>query len=374
MKKKVIYSGDYVTVRTKKKAHGKTGFYLDIYREGVRQYVFLKDLYCIEDGYRDSVPMDGRMVSIPEYNACIRKKIVQIAAEKDLEIRKYGIQKNSRKATEGTLSGLLQTRKERKMSEGKVSMARQLQNVITHLQASGCDVRLDRMDRQWCLDFLQSLKHHAKESTRHNYFLNVNASLNEAVADELLKENPFLHIPAKYKPHRQKARVEYLDPAEVKAMLDTEYRQDIKTFFKFLCYSGMRYSDAVRLKWEDLHEAGNRFVQIGFTAKKTGQEQSVYVPAEILPGEKPEGVIFKLPQSTTLNRHLKKWAALAGVKKNVHLHTARHTFATGAVTRGVDLYTVSKLLGHSSISTTQIYAEVVDRKKMEAARKMKGIF
>lgn len=60
MKKKVIYSGDFVTVRAKKKAHGKTGFYLDIYREGVRKYVFLKELYCIEDGYRDSVLMDGR--------------------------------------------------------------------------------------------------------------------------------------------------------------------------------------------------------------------------------------------------------------------------------------------------------------------------
>lgn len=337
MKKKVIYDGDFVTVRMKKKAYGKTGFYLDI--------------------------------------AHVRKALVQVAAEKNPESGRDSMKNGLTSIPPGyTLLGLLRNRRERKLAEGKTSVARQLQNIITHMETARCDIRLDRLDRAWCMDFLLGLKGERKESTRHNYFLNLNASLNEAVADGLLKENPFRSIPARCRPHRQKAGVEYLESGEVRAMLDTEYRKDIKDFFRFLCYSGMRYGDAARLRWNDLHASGNGFVHIGFTAQKTGKRQSVYVPAEILPEKKDGDLVFSLPHPTNINRHLKKWAALAGVKKNVHLHTARHTFATCAVSRGIDLYVVSKLLGHSNISTTQIYAEVVDRKKMEAAMKMKDVF
>lgn len=55
-----------------------------------------------------------------------------------------------------------------------------------------------------------------------------------------------------------------------------------------------------------------------------------------------------------------------GIKKNISFHTARHTFATMMLTLGADIYTTSKLLGHSRISTTEIYAKIVDKKKDEA--------
>ena len=62
----------------------------------------------------------------------------------------------------------------------------------------------------------------------------------------------------------------------------------------------------------------------------------------------------------------KEWAKAAGIKKNISFHTARHTFATMMLTLGADIYTTSKLLGHSRISTTEIYAKIVDKKKDEA--------
>ena len=64
---------------------------------------------------------------------------------------------------------------------------------------------------------------------------------------------------------------------------------------------------------------------------------------------------------------LKKIAAKAGIDKNVHIHVGRHTFATMSLTHGVSLYTVSKLLGHSSIAVTQVYAEIVDEIKQKAS-------
>ena len=71
-----------------------------------------------------------------------------------------------------------------------------------------------------------------------------------------------------------------------------------------------------------------------------------------------------------MNNHLKKWAKAAKIKKNIHFHVGRHTFATLALTYGTDLYTVSKLLGHKSINTTTIYAKVIDKLKDEAVAKL----
>jgi len=66
------------------------------------------------------------------------------------------------------------------------------------------------------------------------------------------------------------------------------------------------------------------------------------------------------------NEVLKKWAKEAGINKNLSSHVARHSFATMALSSGADLYTVSKLLGHRNIATTQIYAKIIDKKKEEA--------
>ena len=72
-------------------------------------------------------------------------------------------------------------------------------------------------------------------------------------------------------------------------------------------------------------------------------------------------------------KHIKNWVKAAGIKKRVSFHTARHTFATMALTQGVDLYTVSKLLGHKDIATTQVYAKIVDQKKSDAVNKLPSI-
>ena len=68
--------------------------------------------------------------------------------------------------------------------------------------------------------------------------------------------------------------------------------------------------------------------------------------------------------------HLKWWAKDAGIKKHVTWHVGRHTFATLALTYGNDIYTVSKLLGHREVRTTQIYAKLIDKKKDEAIDKL----
>ncbi len=76
--------------------------------------------------------------------------------------------------------------------------------------------------------------------------------------------------------------------------------------------------------------------------------------------------IFKMSNQSKLGNVIKPWCKDAGIDKRVSFHTARHTFATLALTQGVDLYMVSKLLGHKTIQATQIYAKIVDEKKKTA--------
>ena len=85
-------------------------------------------------------------------------------------------------------------------------------------------------------------------------------------------------------------------------------------------------------------------------------------------------VFSDLPADTTINSDLKKWAKEAGITKSVCFHVARHTFATLSLEGGVGLAEVSALLGHQNIRTTQIYAKVVDKKKVEAVNLLDKMF
>ena len=87
-----------------------------------------------------------------------------------------------------------------------------------------------------------------------------------------------------------------------------------------------------------------------------------------------ENVFEGLIAEPNINKVLAKWTKAAGITKKITYHTSRHTFATMMLTLGADLYTTSKLLGHSNVKTTQIYAKIVDSKKVEAVNLVDSIF
>ena len=126
-----------------------------------------------------------------------------------------------------------------------------------------------------------------------------------------------------------------------------------------------------KIEVSDLQKSGER-IRIEIKMQKT--KEPLYLPIsdealKWLPQQneaKGDGLIFPLTHEGTINKILQKWAKDAGVIKHISFHVARHTHATMMLTLGADLYTVSKLLGHKNIATTQIYAKIVDKKKEEA--------
>ena len=201
-------------------------------------------------------------------------------------------------------------------------------------------------------------------------------ALNQAERDGIIIKNPGKDIDRKLKPHSEQKTRCYLTLDEVKQIIEVDYRpeNDAKAAFLFCCFSGLRYSDVLKMTWGEITVSSDGQAQLETRMQKTGK--SIWIPLsdnaiKWLPerGDASDDsrVFNKLPdQVSNADSRLKTLVKKAGITKNVTFHVARHTFATLTLTYGADLYTVSKLLGHSNIRTTQIYAKIVDESKRRA--------
>lgn len=140
----------------------------------------------------------------------------------------------------------------------------------------------------------------------------------------------------------------------------------------FSALTGLRHCDIKKLKWSEVSRDGENY-KLNYKQKKTKGVE--YTPisnqAYKLCGEPQasETLVFDgLEGIAWISKPLKKWVKAAGISRNITFHCLRHTYATIQLTNGTDIYTVSKMLGHTNIKTTQIYAKIVNEKKDEAAR------
>ena len=124
------------------------------------------------------------------------------------------------------------------------------------------------------------------------------------------------------------------------------------------------------LRWGDVQRQGG-FTRLFFSQRKTGGREYLDISpyAVELMGDRggdSEPVFTGLLAPSGTNTVLRRWVADAGIRKRISFHCGRHTFATLMLDIGTDIYTVSKLLGHRDLSTTQIYAKVMDKNKQAA--------
>jgi integrase len=140
----------------------------------------------------------------------------------------------------------------------------------------------------------------------------------------------------------------------------------------FSALTGLRFSDIEKLNWNELETIGDNHV-LNFTQQKTGGVETLPISQQAvdLLGERSQVKPFDgLFYGSWTNRNIKKWITAAGISKNITFHCLRHTFASLQLSAGTDIYTVSKLLGHKAVATTQIYAHLMDEKKRDAVNKI----
>ncbi len=234
------------------------------------------------------------------------------------------------------------------------------------------NVDLCRRFRQYLLNAT-----HLKNSTQKldtnsaaGYFSTFRALLKIAYRDKMIKENvnDFLE-----KIEHEEVRKEYLTFDELKMLAATDCEYPVlKNASLFSCLTGLRLSDILQLEWAHILPASDGGYCLRIRTEKTSTETTLPISDEALElcGTPSNGKVFKGFQRSMAQYPLKKWINQAGITKKITFHGFRHTFATLQIALGTDIFTVSKMLTHKNVSTTQIYAELVNEKKRESANKI----
>lgn len=170
----------------------------------------------------------------------------------------------------------------------------------------------------------------------------------------------------------QESRREHLTLDELNMLAQTPCDNPIiKRAALFSALTGIRHVDIKKMKWREIVKEGDHY-RINFTQQKTkGVEYTpISAQANQLCGERLDDnrLVFEgLPDPSWISKPLERWVKAAGITKHITFHCCRHTFATLQFSNWTDIYTVSKMLGHTNVRTTQIYTKVVDEKKEIAA-------
>lgn len=262
-------------------------------------------------------------------------------------------------------------------------------SVYKHLQifCKGEDISLDKVDEHFLEGFKEYLLNIANSrdnkevrlarNTALSYFNKVRTTLREAYNQRLIKENPAVRVKCI---KAEDTKRQFLTVQELQKLAVTECELPVlKTAFLFSALTGLRWSDVSALCWKNISHIESEGWFINFTQKKTKGLEVLPVSEQaikLLGGRKAddEKIFQGLKYSAWNNKALKRWIKSAGINKDISYHSSRHTYSVTLLTMNVDIYTVSKLLGHRHLKTTEIYSHIVDKKKIEAANKIPDIF
>jgi len=309
---------------------------------------------------------------------------IQAQAIVDLANNKYHFEDEA-KQQQSFIDYMQQIIEEKRKTDGKSNVSI-WESVLIHLQRFSDSHQLSfaNFDTTLLQDFRIYLTTTAvtksgkklSSNTASTYFNKVRAALNQAFHEGIIRRNPVNEVKT-IKPEQNKRQ--YLLEDELRAAYQADCRYDVlKRAFLFGCTTGLRWSDIQKLKWQDvfLSDGVNR---ITFNHKKNRKLQYLDLPKDAIKlmgePEAPETRVFKgLKYSTYTNVAILQWMLRAGITKHITFHCARHTFAVRLLTNGADIYTVSKLLGHSELKTTQIYADIIESKRKEAMESLPSLW
>lgn len=301
-----------------------------------------------------NMKLDLMMSNILEYvNSLIRRKVPFDFESLDVFL------KNSSES-DSFIDFIVRRTDERKdRAEGTIKHYRTLVRVLEDFGRINYFHDLTRSNITMFDDYLRSKG--IKDTTVYGYHKNMKAYINEAIRFGIISENPYVGL----KINRGKSdKRKYLTYEEMRRMercrITDPSVNRVRDLFLFQCYTGLAYSDLYKFDFaSDVERRGNKFI-IADRRVKTNEDYFIVLlsPAmEIL-----RKYDFDLPviSNQKYNDYLKVAASFAKIDKNLTTHCARHTFAVFALNNGVPMEVVSKMLGHTNIKTTQIYAKVLN--------------
>lgn len=350
-----------VKLRKRKNSDGTTTLLLDIYHNGERKYEFLKHLK-LDKPASPEIRKENRerLLMAEEY---LGNKIKQLAAtDYNLTVQneikaldwmnkfKDGYQKKDKRNIEGAIG-----------------------RFEAYLKAqSNLGLPLRKLSETVVMGYKDYLVAKCKGEGAHSYFARFKKMIKQAVREGILQKNPCEDVKA---PIGKAAIKHVLTFEEIQILANTHTEaEQVKLAFLFCCVTGLRWIDIVALRWSniDLRNSELRMRQV-----KTGEDLCIKLNGTAISilGKLEEGerVIFDLPTADGANKSLKAWVERAEIKKKITWHCARHSFGTNLLFHGSDVFTASKLLGHSSVKHTQRYVRAADEMKQEAVNKLPEI-
>ena len=230
-------------------------------------------------------------------------------------------------------------------------------------------------------DFALYLQSRGKGEGANSYFARFKKFAEYAVKDGVLAYNPCDGV--KISVDRDKLKKDILDEDEIRLLAQTHYKGEsevIRRAFMFSLFAGVRFCDVKDLTFENVDSGNMEIVFVQSKVKKRSKKSEADIPLnEMLlkligkPRTSVRERIFPLPSYAKCIRELKKWVEVAGIKKHITWHCARHSFASNILDKGASVATIAELLGHSSLQYTGMYIQAKRQRKKDAINSLDSV-
>jgi len=355
-----------VKLRKKKLAGGRKSLYLDIYRNGQRRYDFLRLILEKETKLKKTATTEQIELAekIKNYNKDTLKLAESIRMKRQIELNYSDHDFIPSFKRNADFVEYFQ-----KIGEGKGRSSKIWKVALDHLKAfTGGKVAFKNINERWLEQWQNYLLKQVSNNTASGHYAKTASALRLAVRDKIIQTNPCERV---RNIKMEDTDRQFLTFEEVKQLSETipeaENSKEVCRMFLFACFTGLSIANLDTLTFEQIEDDTVKFFRY---KTKTWQYVPLGKTALSLIGNTidcaPNSRIFKTPSRRQCSYIVEKWGKQAGIKKHLHMHLSRHTFATLSLTQGADLFTVSKLLGHKKIATTQIYGKVIDSAKRKA--------
>ncbi len=378
-----------VSLRQKKISKGRKSLYLDFYppiphpetgkltrREFLGLYIYEKPKTPIDKTHNTETLKIGKSIRQKRENFLNKPEIYSQYEKEQLRLKELGEQ--------CFIEYFTKLAKKRKASnhDNWISALKYLKS-FTNGSLQFADLNEKFLDdfKEYLLTTKsnKSSKTTLSQNSAVSYFNKVKAALKQAYKDGILQTD----LNAKVSPIKpEETRREYLTLEELNTLVKTNCKNPLlKRSALFSALTGLRFSDIQKMTWSELEHIKGQGYFLKFNQKKTKGVEVLPISEQAysftngtenpkdMPQDKP--VFEGLKYSAYNNKHLFQWIGKAGITKDITFHCFRHTFATLQLFNGTDIYTVSKMLGHKDLKTTQVYAKIVDEAKRKASNSIK---